>query len=143
MKKPESKFWSYMRAKMRTTGWHVQRHEDAIALGIPDLSYGLMNDSEDKTTGWIELKVITWPKKPSTTIKINHFTPEQKVWLKLRGKTGGSCFLFIKAPDGYMLFHWTQLDLIGTLNQQQMKDQCLLYMKIFDALELADHLSKD
>ena len=97
--RPESTFWQTLSKGMRGR-WHAQRHEDVAGVGIPDVSYGLRG-----ADGWLELKVLPdWPVRPSTIVRIHHFTSAQRAWLKLRGSAGGGrCFLFLRVQDEFLL----------------------------------------
>ena len=100
----------YMVKILRKEKAHVQRHEDMASEGIPDLSVGW-----NKVNAWIELKcVASWPKRPTTTLKLPHLTPQQINWLVQRGRTGGNCFLLIKSNKDreYILLSWELLKLV-------------------------------
>jgi len=100
-KGPEAIFWSWLSANM-SAYWVVQRHEDKISVGIPDLSYAI-----NGVDGWIELKAYNkWP-----TDKLPHYTAKQKNWLIERGTAGnGNCFILIKIKKTVMLFSWLVAD---------------------------------
>lgn len=97
--------------------WHAQRHEDALAVGIPDVSYGA-----NKVQGWIELKCLdSWPKRPDTIVRIEHYTPDQKAWLWLRGNAGGRCWLLLKVERTWLLFSHVQARQVGLLKQTDLR----------------------
>jgi len=115
----ESTFWAYLRRGMKGY-WHAQRHEDKLTLGIPDVSYGAR-----KANGWIELKYLpAWPKQAKTEVKIEHYTTEQKRWLRNRGQYGGLCWLFLRVGDEFMLFDWQQAQLVGKLTKSELLTLC-------------------
>lgn len=91
--------WNYVRKIMRGR-WHAQRHEDGIAAGIPDVSYGIVG-----ADGWIELKVLdAWPTDAPVRVRI---TPEQVAWLWARGSAGaGRCFVLLRVADEHFLIRW-------------------------------------
>lgn len=99
----ESTLSRYITKGLRALGAHVVRHEDIASSGVPDISYGL-----DGCNGWIELKEIKEWKKRSATPNDIGLSPEQRLWLRQRGKTGGRCFVLVRvtASREYYLFDW-------------------------------------
>ena len=91
-------------SRLRGLGFDVQRHEDALSAGIPDLSYACGG-----ADGWVELKSIgAWPKQEETPVRLGVRT-EQVNWLERRGRTGsGRVFLFARvgSDQTFLLFHW-------------------------------------
>jgi len=90
----ESSLWKALRdgmaAKFAPLRWHATRHEDALAAGIPDVSFGL-----DGVQGWIELKVVAkWPSRGA--LRVRHLTREQVLWLRARARAGGRTFLLLR-----------------------------------------------
>jgi hypothetical protein len=50
--------------------------ENPAYPGTPDIQF---------IDGWIECKYLEdWPKREETTVRIEHFTPQQRVWLLRR-----------------------------------------------------------
>jgi len=50
--------------------------ENPACPGTPDVQF---------IGGWLELKFLeAWPKREETTVRIEHFTPQQRVWLLRR-----------------------------------------------------------
>jgi hypothetical protein len=61
-------------------------HRDAVSVenpacpGTPDVNY---------IGGWVELKYAKdWPARDETTVRLDHFTPQQRVWLRRRWYNG-------------------------------------------------------
>ena len=70
--------------------------ETAACPGTPDVNY---------VEGWLELKSLpAWPKRPETPVRIDHLTPQQRVWLWARDKAGGAAWLLLKVADDWLLF---------------------------------------
>lgn len=116
--KPEQRMWTALNNAIGPL-WHAQRHEDLVAKGLPDVSFGLA-----QVQGWIELKYLErWPNELRLAVKIRHFTPMQKVWLLVRGRTGGRCWLLLKVGEReWLLFHHEDVKNIGTsLNQLELR----------------------
>ena len=103
----EAALWQHLRDGMGG-GWLAQRHEDKLTAGIPDVSYSINRH------GWIELKFLpSPPKRADSILRIDHFTVDQRNWLKNHGSRGGLCFVFLQVAKCYMLFDWTKVDQIG------------------------------
>jgi hypothetical protein len=97
----EQNLTTYLRKGLKPFG-HLQRHEDGSSSGIPDISYGIRG-----TSGWIEAKYKReWPKGELTTVKFNHFTSEQRLWLRLRGRESGRCWVVVQVEREWFLFDW-------------------------------------
>ncbi len=95
---------------------HLTRHEDECTSGIPDVSYGI-----DGVNGWIELKAYKhWPKKPETVIPFKNFKISQKRFLRGRGKAGGYCFVMVVFGKEIVLFHWTDIHVLGETNKEEL-----------------------
>ena len=121
----ESALWSTLKRGMGKK-WDATRHEDAAAVGVPDVSYGLRGYN-----GWIELKCLDkMPKDPGAIVKINHFTPLQRHWLMTRGKAGGLCWFLLKIEnvEEYLLFNWTELALVGKKPDRKRAEGTLLHL---------------
>lgn len=72
------------------------RVENTVRSGTPDVNYA---------DGWIELKfAATWPKREATPLRLDHFTPQQRNWLRRRWLAGGRAFLFLKVGREWLLF---------------------------------------
>jgi hypothetical protein len=100
----ERALWNYIRGGLKSD-WYLQRHEDRISAGVPDVSY-----SGWGTGGWLELKVLKrWPARKMTPVKIG-LTKEQALWLRQCGKHGnGNCFILLRVGRGdFLLFNWQQ-----------------------------------
>lgn len=64
--------------------------------GTPDVSYA---------GGWIELKAMEhWPVRPTTPLRVPHFTPQQRIWLMRRYRAGGRVFLLLTVGNDWLLF---------------------------------------
>lgn len=121
--KPEAKLKQEAVNKLVAYGGDAQHHEDKDAVGIPDLSYGLQ-----AVNGWVETKVLNkWPKRGGV-VKIDHYTPQQKNWLRIRGRIGGHCFLLLKVDNVYLLFdHETAQAVYTGMTQDEMMCNCLFW----------------
>jgi len=135
----ESTFWAYLRKGMKGY-WHAQRHEDKLTLGIPDVSYGMRG-----VGGWVELKYLhNWPKMKDTVVTIDHYTSEQRKWLRHRGRHDQHCWLFLRVGrDDFMLFDWQKAQMVGRLTKRELVMRCdHMWSRKIDFKELAGVLSK-
>lgn len=70
--------------------------ENSAHAGTPDINF---------TEGWIELKDIDkWPKYPDTPLRVHHFTPQQRVWIRRRAKRGGNVWVLLRVAHDWLLF---------------------------------------
>jgi hypothetical protein len=94
--------------------------ENPVRPGTPDINY---------IEGWVELKVLEkWPARPHTKVKVDCFTPQQRVWLRRRQKRGGAAFFLILIEKDWLLFDGEVAGLqIGYMNKAEMINACLMY----------------
>jgi hypothetical protein len=139
----EGGLWSTMRQQMGANKcWReATRHEDALQKGIADVSYISMLGQH----GWIELKQVNeWPKRESTILRIDHYSDDQRMWLKRKGKSGAFTWLFLKVHRDYMLFDWLQAQYVGKLPKDPLKRAaCGLWEGRMDWEELGEKLCKE
>lgn len=109
----EHRLWLYLRTGMGSR-WEVQRHEDRLSTGIPDLSYSMA------VNGWIELKYL--PKIPKGQLTIRHYTVDQRNWLIRHGKRSGLCFLLLQIDREYMIFDWTKVARVGQATFEEHRE---------------------
>ena len=73
--------------------WVADRIE---SKDTPDIFFSI-----GSRAGVIELKRVSeWPKRPNTPIRLNHFTPGQKNFLRRHQQ---NTFLFLQVADEYFL----------------------------------------
>jgi len=97
---PEQRLWDYLRRGMAGR-WDAQRHEDRLAVGVPDLSYGCGG-----ADGWIEMKAASrWPARESTPLRVE-LRPGQRAWLAARARAGsGRCWILLRVGSGRSADH--------------------------------------
>ena len=111
----------YSRLLTATPGFHWQRHEDKLAKGIPDCSYGYF-----QTGGWVELKTYdNWPKEEASPLKWSDLKPEQVNWLIARGRRCGHCYILLEVgtdpkTSDWLLIHWKHLRKIKQYNRKKL-----------------------
>jgi len=86
---------------MRSRVVRALRPLDAVAVenpagpGTPDVNY---------VEGWLELKwARRWPKRGGM-LEMEHFTPQQRVWLTRRWRAGGNAHLLLQVRREWLLF---------------------------------------
>lgn len=95
MRTPEQKLWDRFR-KLFGNRILLQRHEDRLAAGIPDVSYAYNGHF-----GWIELKVGTF-NQDKRQVRIPHFTKKQQKTLREWANHGDHCYMLLQV--GYQVF---------------------------------------
>ena len=113
--------WQTMRVAMgRGHHWRqATRHEEALQAGIADVSYVSANGHH----GWIELKHLKeWPRRESTIVRLDHYTNDQKNFLKAKGRAGSYTWLFLQVGRDYLLFDWRAAQKVGELNKEALEE---------------------
>lgn len=64
--------------------------------GTPDVNY---------IEGWIELKKLhRWPARQDTIVKIEHYSPQQRVFAVKRRRMGGNCWMLLQVANQWLLY---------------------------------------
>lgn len=133
----EAALWAHLRRKLRGR-WDAQRHEDILARGVPDVSYGARG-----VQGWIELKYLdAWPARGGV-VRIPHYTREQRLWLRFRGEAGGRCFLLLRVGREHLLFDWRGAQVVGEVDYGAHRRTAIrAWERGIDADELLEELTR-
>ena len=91
---PQSEHGFYGPVLAALSGWDPVR-VDPPPTGIPDINHH---------HGWLEVKIIEWPKREDTIVQFEKFYQHQRVWCKRRTRSGGICHVLVKAGRDVMLF---------------------------------------
>jgi hypothetical protein len=84
----------------RWPGAHWQRLEDALSVGVPDITVMIPGLGEL----WIEAKEVdALPKRPATPIRCG-LKKEQKIWLEAAQKAGREVCVMVRGPWGWAWF---------------------------------------
>lgn len=131
----EKSMWVNVRKKMIPTYWsEATRHEDKYQRGIADLSFvqkreGVHHGHSESfpmtvgVHGFIELKYRGMaPERPSTVCKIDHYTDDQRIWLRDKGRAGGMTFLLLQLGRVYMLFDHVGCQEVGKVTTAELYD---------------------
>lgn len=113
-RKRESNFWDRVRPLL--AGLDPVRVENAVSSGTPDVNCLL---------GWIELKQIRaedMPKRASTVVRLDHFTPEQRAWLTRRTHFGGAAWVLLLMGEEWLLIEGrTAAEHLGKMNTDETR----------------------
>lgn len=70
--------------------------ENRVGLGTPDVNC---------TAGWVELKWLRcWPVRKDTIVRIDHFTVQQRIWLRRRWQANRGAWLLLQCRREWLLF---------------------------------------
>ncbi len=86
--------------------------ENPAYAGFPDVEY---------IGGLIELKVVDrWPPR-NGIIRVEHFTPQQRVFLRTRWRLGGRCAVLLRVKREWLLFDGdTGANMVGRANKYEL-----------------------
>lgn len=112
--------------------------ENKVRPGTPDVEY---------IGGWVELKWLRrWPKNALfSPVKIEHFTPQQRVWLKKRWRRGGRALLLLQAAgiEWFLFDGETAAQRVGRVTRRELYNCALMHMSPFNQKELIRWLTMD
>ncbi len=121
----ESSLSHILKIALTKLGILFRRIEDACTPGTPDVYL-----RSHAGSAWVELKYVKeWPKRPATLVRIEHFSPEQKLWLLKEGQSGGLAWVFIQVADDYLLFDWKAAQGLGGMTKSGMLSSCVKWWK--------------
>jgi len=120
----ESNLWNRLRTNMVGKYWaEATRHEDKLQRGIADVSF-----CQNGAGGWMELKHVSdWPARRTTTVKIPHYSIDQKEFLTKKGKAMGNTWLFIQIGSDFVLYDHIGAQHVGELTKEQMVGNVYCY----------------
>jgi hypothetical protein len=119
----ESKLWKKL--KLKTKGWHIERVEDYLTDGRPDVEYCV-----DGVAGWVELKYMKkWPVRPTTPLRMAHLTVSQENWHFHYHRHGGRSYFLIQVDDDYLLHKGEISREINNQTQKWHFANCLAHCK--------------
>lgn len=105
---------------MHAAGMHAVSVENPAYPGTPDVNY---------VEGWLELKQIDeWPKQEHTPVRVPHFRPEQRIWLRARWRAGGAAYVLLRvASDWLLLAGDYAADALGHVNKGELVARAVAY----------------
>ena len=73
--------------------------------------------------GWLELKhAHEWPVRADTPLKLDHFTPQQRLFIRRHAPFGCNVKMLLQVDRDYILLEGEVALLIGTLTKQGLID---------------------
>ncbi len=97
---------------------HAVAVENPALPGTPDVNY---------VEGWIELKCWgSWPKKSGTPLRIEHWTPKQRVFHVRRSRAGGETYVLIEiGTESILLEGGLAARILGTATRTTLYRQAI------------------
>lgn len=93
--------------------------ENPAYPGTPDVNF---------IEGWLELKWLrSWPKGATTIVRLEHYTAQQRLWIRKRAINGGNVGLLLQCKKEWMLFRYPNTDHIGKANYIELRGLCSKY----------------
>ena len=112
MRLPEQKLYDWLVRKIGHTSM-LERVENRVKKDTPDLYFSTKASpaTDDRPpTGWIELKCLdAFPVKPTTTVKLPHWTTGQRYWAIRHRTCGGNTWLVVQVGDEVFVFNAVEL----------------------------------
>jgi hypothetical protein len=93
--------------------------ENPVYPGTPDVNY---------VDGWIELKWLRrWPVKVESVVQLDHYSPQQRLWIRRRSLARGRCFLLLQCKKEWLLFKHPETMEVGKLTKSQLIEKSVRY----------------
>lgn len=95
--------------------------ENPALPGTPDVNY---------VDGWIECKWLrSWPVRENTVVALDHYTPQQKLFIRKRHMKGGRVFLLLQCRREWLLFKYPFTKQVGKLTKAELITGAYRYWK--------------
>ena len=112
MRLPEQKLYDWLVRKIGHRAM-LERVENRVKKDTPDLYFSTKASpaTDDRPlSGWIELKCLdAFPVKPTTTVKLPHWTTGQRYWAIRHRTYGGNTWLLVQVGDEVFVFNAVEL----------------------------------
>jgi hypothetical protein len=109
---PEQKLYDWLVRKIGHRAM-LERVENRVKKDTPDLYLSIKAQpvTDDRPlSGWIELKCLdAFPVKPTTTVKLPHWTNGQRYWAIRHRTYGGNTWLLVQVGDEVFVFNAVEL----------------------------------
>lgn len=114
----ETNLWADLKKIFKGPEYDLQRIENSLGYGYPDVSYCLKG-----LEGHFELKWLTeLPKRDSTIVKVEHYTSHQAAWLRRRWEAQGNVGILLKAGREYFYITFPELVMFNsTMTKARLK----------------------
>lgn len=92
--------------------------ENPCLPGTPDVNY---------IDGWLELKWLrSWPKRAGSIVTIDHYTPQQRTFHRVRWHCGGAVHVLLQVKKTWLLFDGpTAADVVGLSVRAKLEEAAL------------------
>lgn len=115
MPSKESKMRSDIIKLMRPL--HAVAIENGCEAGTPDINY---------RDGWIECKSVDMPANPDTPVRVEHFTTDQRLWLRMRRQADGVALMLLKIGQWWLLLDGeVAAEIVGNVPFNQLFDNSI------------------
>jgi hypothetical protein len=110
---------------MRRYG-HVARIENMIGSGYPDIDYCIRGVAGKVESKWR----LNWPKDPDGIVTLDHFTNQQRIWIRDRHRAGGRIYVMLEVEKplaSYLLLpgEWARVRLGITATRRDIEVSAL------------------
>lgn len=117
----ETEFWqNIVRPQLQSFG-ELERIENAIKLGTPDVAYALKLQRSDEVAaqGWAELKYLReWPKRYETIVKFKHYTLDQVNFAERWHRCGARACMLAQIENDFMIVPaWNMRKIFNGVNK--------------------------
>lgn len=132
----ESNMRQHLVRVLKTAGLDPVSVENPAHPGTPDLNYA---------DGWLELKwVKRVPAREDTVLALEHFTPQQRVWLLRRWRAGGNVHMLLCCAGEWMLFDGdVAVEVVGKSTLPELRERAKLTCQPLDEKALLLALKRD
>lgn len=110
----EADSWELIRPIMIAARMDPIRVENDLGTGTPDVNY---------VFGWVELKYLrNWPKRSTTKVRLDHYTPQQRAWAIKRSAFQGKVYFLLRVCESeWILYEGSRAAmLVGTLTRDEL-----------------------
>lgn len=118
----EANSYAVFRANVVLVSDRVDRIENGVAVGMPDLSCCFTGHEF-----WLEIKSPTEPARPTTPLfGSNHKVSQQQAnWMLRQRRAGGACFFLISTDVRWLLIGGWLADDINQMTVNALIEQCI------------------
>lgn len=138
----ESQLWQHVKrvlTKAAADLLYLRRVENPLNDGHPDVEYLYQG-----AAGVIELKQReAWPKRPTTKVRLPHYTSAQREELRARYMAGGHAFVLLQVAEEYILVRMPKALLVGLVTREDLYRLAVRrWSGQIDGCELLEELTK-
>ncbi len=109
-----------LRKKMLLPGDRIDRIENLISSGIPDINF-----CANGVESWIEQKTAKEPMRHDTTLLNYKISQNQKNWFIRQMRARGRAFFLITTDKRWVLISGSFADFINDMSVREILDNCI------------------